>query len=157
MVDTKYCTHCNILKPTSEFYITKRQGFITPCKSCFLIRNRKLDLTPKRKYIRYRDSVRTRSKRCKNGNQYLRNSEKFIIEFRLSFDEFMQFWHKPCYYCGDEILTIGLDRVNNNDHYTVSNVVPCCRECNWMKSDMTQEDFYKKCEHVLNTWCSLGR
>lgn len=35
----------------------------------------------------------------------------------------------------------GLDRVDSNKGHTIDNVVPCCRNCNTMKSDMTYEEF----------------
>jgi uncharacterized protein with PIN domain len=70
--------------------------------------------------------------------------------FDLTYEEFMLFWNKPCYYCNDEITTIGLDRVDNNIGYNVSNVVSCCTTCNRMKMTMNQNDFITKCITISN-------
>jgi len=52
---------------------------------------------------------------------------------------------QPCYYCGLEadfpITRNGLDRVDNNKHYTPDNVVPCCITCNRAKMSQTLEEF----------------
>jgi hypothetical protein len=56
----------------------------------------------------------------------------------------------PCTYCGsagentsqsyggrkqDDYNYTGIDRVDNNIGYVVSNIVPCCSMCNYMKKD----------------------
>ena len=61
--------------------------------------------------------------------------------FTLTKDEFLSFWQKPCHYCGSNISTIGLDRINNDKGYELSNVVSCCDRCNRMKLTMTVNDF----------------
>ena len=70
------------------------------------------------------------------------------ISFELSFEEFIQFWKKPCEYCGDEIKTIGLDRIDSKIGYAISNVVPCCARCNRSKLAGTREDFISMCRRV---------
>jgi len=55
------------------------------------------------------------------------------VTFELSGPEFWSFWQKPCTYCGGDIETIGLDRINSSEGYTVDNVTPCCSRCNEMK------------------------
>ncbi len=61
--------------------------------------------------------------------------------FALTRNEFLSFWQKPCHYCGSDISTIGLDRIDNNKGYELSNVVPCCDRCNRMKLTMAVDDF----------------
>lgn len=41
---------------------------------------------------------------------------------------------KECFYCGDT-KNIGLDRIDNNKGHTKDNVIPCCIECNIVRSD----------------------
>src|ERR1035437_9577825 len=53
---------------------------------------------------------------------YQRSAEKRGIKFALSFDEFMAHWGCPCFYCGDAILTVGLDRMDNNQGYHRENI-----------------------------------
>lgn len=74
----------------------------------------------------------------------------------ISLDKFIEISKSPCYYCGllssnttkDRIKsstyvlkTNGLDRVDSNLGYLCSNVVSCCRYCNFAKNTMTQDEF----------------
>ncbi len=82
---------------------------------------------------------------------YIKNSTKrtgAANYFKLTFDEFMTFWQEPCHYCGDEIKTIGLDRVNNDIGYIAENIVPCCRVCNRMKNDQGLVEFKDRCKRI---------
>ncbi len=63
------------------------------------------------------------------------------ISFNLTYEQFLTFWQKPCFYSQHGIETIGLDRINNDVGYEMNNVVPCCAICNRMKADMSQEQF----------------
>ena len=69
-------------------------------------------------------------------------------EFKLSIKQFSEYWQEPCSYCGDEIETIGLDRVDNKRGYTIDNIVPCCFTCNKMKSSMDRDKFISHCEKI---------
>lgn len=53
-------------------------------------------------------------------------------DYNLSFDEYCQMIKMPCHYCGEKLNETGsgLDRKNNEPYYEISNVVPCCRQCN---------------------------
>lgn len=84
--------------------------------------------TPSVRYRSYRSRAREKS-----------------IPFQLTLDQFKTFWQLPCFYCGGEIATIGLDRVDNSKGYEINNLVPCCIICNRMKHVLDQELFY---EHV---------
>lgn len=42
----------------------------------------------------------------------------------------------------------GIDRINNLEGYLTSNVVTCCKECNWLKRIMTYEQFLKKIKDI---------
>jgi hypothetical protein len=77
------------------------------------------------------------------GNARVKN-----IEFSLTFEQFESFWQKPCYYCGMDITTIGLDRVDNAKGYTIDNVVPCCEWCNRQKLGYTQEEFIDHAKRI---------
>jgi hypothetical protein len=62
---------------------------------------------------------------------------------------------QSCVYCWDEwwnisnsiscqVKTINfnwLDRIDSSKWYLKDNVVPCCKKCNFAKSDMSKEDF----------------
>lgn len=68
--------------------------------------------------------------------------------FNLTLDDFKLFWQIPCSYCGSEIKTIGLDRLDNDLGYTIENVVSCCKVCNRMKGPMNRDEFLKRCKTI---------
>jgi len=76
----------------------------------------------------------------------------------LTFDDFLDLSQKDCFYCGSKPSNFkksqntreefkidfyynGLDRVDNNLKHTKENVVPCCKICNFGKSDMNYYEF----------------
>jgi hypothetical protein len=61
------------------------------------------------------------------------------FEFTLSKEQFSLFWQQPCFYCGSEILTIGIDRVDNELGYISENCVSCCPDCNMLKRGYSLE------------------
>lgn len=87
-------------------------------------------------------------------------------DFELSFEEFDILVTKNCYYCGmeptfperfkdefknREIVNFnGIDRIDSDKGYILSNCVPCCFTCNRMKSDMNQLDFTNHIERIYN-------
>jgi hypothetical protein len=96
--------------------------------------------------------------------QYKYNADRRwrTYSFDLPFEEFLRIIVLPCHYCGTEAKEInyknkkniviklnGIDRVNNNKGYTVNNVVPCCKKCNWMKGKDSTEDFLAHLNLIL--------
>lgn len=73
------------------------------------------------------------------------DARKRDLCFELTFEQFMEFWNVPCNYCGTEIETIGIDRIDNTLGYTYENCAPCCAICNRMKLCLTREEFL---EHI---------
>ena len=71
-------------------------------------------------------------------------------EFRLSREEFDSFGGKLCFYCGGNVTTVGIDRVDNNIGYRIENLVPCCTNCNLAKNDLPQSEFIEMCNKVAN-------
>lgn len=82
-------------------------------------------------------------------NNYKSNAKVRFILWDLTEEEFIAFWQLPCTYCGDNIETIGLDRVDNQEGYNMSNVIPCCTRCNRMKSDMGCREFIDHCRKII--------
>lgn len=103
-----------------------------------LVRNRASSLT-KDKQKQYREKPDAKYKR------YKMSAIKRGYSFDLSQSEFLAFWKKSCHYCGNIINTIGLDRIDNSQGYSIENVVPCCTACNIMKHTLDGEQFIKKC------------
>ena len=69
--------------------------------------------------------------------------------FTISLEEFIVFWNKNCFYCGDKIDGIGLDRIDSNTGYEIENVVSCCRKCNMMKATSTYSFFINQCKKIV--------
>jgi len=91
---------------------------------------------------------------------YKCNALKRGLSFWLSKAQFQSVISKPCHYCGalpvkgkniktgklekmfhGTIVHNGIDRVDNLLGYVEENCVPCCRQCNHAKGNMTQADF----------------
>lgn len=97
-------------------------------------------------------------------NQYKNAAKKRNIEFLLTKEELIQVSSKNCYYCGippsqimnkkyeiGSYIYNGIDRVNNSIGYTKDNCVPCCKQCNRSKSDLSLEEFYTWIKRVYNS------
>lgn len=88
-------------------------------------------------------------------------------EFSLSLTDFSKLIHSDCAYCGakptsnnvwnksgkrisDESLVYinGIDRINSDLGYTISNCVSCCPICNRMKLDLSVNEFYNHVEQI---------
>lgn len=77
------------------------------------------------------------------------------LEFKLSKDEFNVLIDQNCYYCGASpsnksgnekygyYIYNGIDRIDNNRGYELTNVVSCCKNCNLAKRKLTQEQFFE--------------
>ena len=82
-------------------------------------------------------------------SQYKNGAKKRNIPFDLTYEEFYTFWNKPCQYCGGEIKTVGIDRVDNTKGYILENCVPCCKTCNVMKLNHTTEFWISHIQKIL--------
>lgn len=91
---------------------------------------------------------------------YLKRAQKFNRAFQLTIGQFRDITSKPCYYCGsqDNVMRVtvgmqkglllranGIDRYDNDIGYTLENSVPCCKICNFMKTNLPAQQFL---EHV---------
>lgn len=81
---------------------------------------------------------------------YKSEAKKHNREFSLTFEQFISFWQVPCFYCGDPIDTICLDRIDSSKGYTMENVVSCCRIHNVMKLNHSLEHFIFLCQVVVD-------
>jgi len=100
----------------------------------------------KRQSERYFAKVKNSPRR--RFNIYKHDAKKRNYCFELSFNEFMELWQVRCKYCGVDIKTIGVDRIDNSIGYTKENIVPCCRECNRMKGKLSTKEFIYKCKLI---------
>jgi hypothetical protein len=80
-------------------------------------------------------------------NSYKKNASTRNIYFGITLEEFSVFWNKQCEYCGNDIETIGIDRIDNGIGYILTNLTSCCKICNFMKCNLTYDQFKK---HIYN-------
>lgn len=93
--------------------------------------------------------------------RYKRSAKRRNILFELTDDELRYYFEENCVYCNElpnqkafisdpnssearqysEYLYNGIDRIDNNEGYTVVNCVTCCKICNMMKKDLSFEEF----------------
>ena len=78
------------------------------------------------------------------GNAKIRN-----ISNELTNKDITNFIGKPCFYC-NEPNAIGIDRINSNEGYTLSNCVSCCSICNRMKNKYSLNIFLDKIDKIYN-------
>lgn len=92
---------------------------------------------------------------------YERAAKDRNLSFEISKEDFRSLIEKECFYCGKEpeihytsknlrgkYKWNGVDRVDNTKGYSLSNCVPCCKQCNFSKRDLKQEEFLKWIEAV---------
>jgi len=85
---------------------------------------------------------------------YKRRAKVRGFRYNLAEEQFAEITQRNCYYCGAKPNNItdkstmigkytynGLDRVDNNEGYTIDNVVPCCKTCNSAKGILTAQEF----------------
>ena len=143
----KTCTECNQAKEVTEFYKnrTSKDGLRGDCKGCVRARTN-ARYENNREHLQSQISIYYKTNREKvlaqRGNTlngrfatYKAGAKKRSLAFGLTKDQFAAFWQLPCNYCGQEIATIGIDRVDSSLGYVVGNCVPCCIVCNKIKLD----------------------
>lgn len=89
-----------------------------------------------------------------------RNAERAGRAFELSLEEMRKLAQQPCRYCNAQpqvdslgLCRTGIDRIDNNQGYTVSNSVACCSTCNIMKSRLSVTEWLTHIRTVLE-WTS---
>lgn len=94
---------------------------------------------------------------------YKYGAKKRGLEYKLTEEQFFEITQKDCYYCGKkpsnsynrkeqngEYIYNGIDRVNNDEGYTIENSVPCCHTCNRAKEKLTLQEFKDWIKIVYN-------
>lgn len=94
---------------------------------------------------------------------YKNGAKKRSLSFEINEDEFADLTSQNCNYCGSEPKDVklkkdsfsvrkmnGVDRLDSNIGYTLSNSVPCCKICNYMKQDLTVDQFYSHLKRIID-------
>lgn len=72
----------------------------------------------------------------KRFDRYMTDAARRGYRFELTLGQFVEITAKGCAYCGETGPKTGLDRVDTNGNYEISNVVGCCWPCNKIKCDL---------------------
>jgi len=157
--DKKDKLQCNYCKKIEDNY-TKFSYKDTKCDTCYLQYNReymknnpeqrakksKAERKRRNKFTEeqkennrkksrlYKRTLRARYKFC------LKRAENRKLSFTLSFEDFCDLAVKACYYCSNLLCKISencsnIDRIDSSKGYDLENVLPCCAQCNRIKSD----------------------
>jgi hypothetical protein len=178
MSQLKTCSRCEVPQPLTQYYRQKgaKDGVRAACKTC--LKDEKLDRAGRDKELRklrYQQpevkariaeyskkkwaDPESRAKMEETAKQwrmslggkystYKKNAKRRNLEWDLTPTQFEEYWQKPCTYCGDEVETIGVDRMDSSKGYTVENTTPCCRTCNTIKMALTTEEFMSKITQI---------
>jgi hypothetical protein len=111
------------------------------------------DITLRAYYMSYKNSVNNDNKR------HLRKFKSFDLDQR----EFKEIVLKNCFYCDSSpyktykkeihhvpIEVNGIDRIDSDFGYTIDNVVTCCKNCNFMKNELSLVEFKEHIEKIYN-------
>lgn len=144
------CKYCNntFISPTTRFKKIKS------CYECrgIVLRKSSEEITWKNHYLMVKGRKHSKEK-----------------GFSLTLEQFVQISKKNCFYCDSKptstkghrswsthILTNGLDRIDSGMGYLYSNVVPCCKFCNFAKSNRTEKEFYLWVKKLAKHQTQLG-
>lgn len=94
-------------------------------------------------------------------NTYKSSAKKRNLSFSLTREDVSDLVHKVCCYCGskDQNLSItkngnvpynGIDRIDSQVGYELSNVMACCKICNFMKNNLDVSTFYEHISAIKN-------
>lgn len=92
--------------------------------------------------------------------------KEFNINNVISIEKYLKTVSEPCYYCGNtgekEVIIKtknsenkifkynGIDRLDNELGYVNNNIVSCCSICNYMKGQLSVNQFVNKCQDIVN-------
>lgn len=94
--------------------------------------------------------------------EYERSAEKKGRSFELTEEDLSFVTKMNCHYCGAEpnqtrsdskfcngaYVFNGIDRTDNDRGYTMDNVVPCCKVCNYMKRGLSTVEFLNHIKRI---------
>ena len=156
MIRYKICKSCNVLLPHGDFTkhinnVTRRMEPISECRKC--VKDNKNEYykewyQSKKEYRKdkYKNYQNTPYGMRSRYSRYQYNAKKRGYLFNIKYDEFIKIISLQCNYCNED--GGGVDRVDNDIGYILNNCVPCCKTCNWMKTNNTLDEFIRKCKVI---------
>lgn len=136
------CEQCNFAKLDRELFdfiehIKKLYSNIVSIKSAKTTNH----------HYEYCESISFENRRF---HKYYHSAKERNIPWSLSREEFFSLWAAPCFYCQSPIEKIGVDRINNDEGYSVGNITSCCETCNKMKLDYSIDEFSSWIKRIYN-------
>ena len=140
----RICSKCG---DEFEQFKTKRNTESTKCEKCFETQN-KVEKTRMGRIRNQKQEMFNNLERY--YKEYITNAAKRYLDISITFDEFSELVQQKCYYCDyhKKGETNGIDRINNDIGYILSNCVPCCETCNYMKAFYHPQFFVEKCKII---------
>lgn len=165
----KYMFKCSCGK---NFMTYRRSVELKKCKSCGCLRNKFISEANKARDY----APRNRGTDIEISINYVffmsRNASKIKNRiFELTKEDVGSLIFKDCYYCGQSpnrrpkrvkdckslvIAINGIDRFDNSLGYVVGNCVPCCSDCNYLKSSRNGLDFINSINKIFKNLTSTG-
>jgi hypothetical protein len=107
--------------------------------------------------------------------RYRENAIKRELSWNLTQEDFRAITKQACHYCGVSASQViggrkksgkhssgtysngsytynGVDRRDSSVGYEIGNVVPCCGDCNYTKTDSRYNDFAVRVKVIYNHW-----
>lgn len=118
----KRCNCCQKELDLDKFYKSRKNKYYSICINCKTTKINNYRQTSIGKY-----------------KKLILDAKRRHLEFKITHDEYLNFFNTPCHYCGD--ICNGIDRKDNNIGYLLNNIVTCCSTCNFIKHTMQYEAF----------------
>lgn len=145
------CIYCNNIKAAMDL-----QSFMKKCKNITKFNN----LEEVKDNFEY--DVKQSSSVSYGSYKNRAKTKGFVFE--ITKEDYLSIVKNTCYICGQQNIDghkNGIDRVENNNGYTIENCKACCSSCNYMKREYSLEKFlnqilkiYTRCyENLKNIKC----
>lgn len=146
------CLSCDSLYTVDIYELRRKDRKNERCRTCS---NR---ITSKRNILPDKRALLNAQR-----HSYKKSAKKRNKEWLLTDEQFDSLVLGDCFYCGAEpnrlietcnnsMLLNGIDRNDNSRGYDAENCVTACKDCNYAKRKMSQEDFFDMCRRVSEKW-----
>lgn len=171
MIDCK-CYYCDIERgkflnnidrlDNSKGYT--KGNMVTCCKTCNMMKNTLNEvtfilmcahITHTNRFFKYGLYPQVFNNYMGTGYEsYKKKSIKRKLLFELTKEQYDNFRSSSCYICtrkSDDNHTNGIDRYDSSKGYIIDNCRTCCADCNYMKKNLSHDDFLYQCAFIADT------
>ena len=165
------CHYCDIIQERGFNGIDRmasNRGYVTDncvscCKTCNYMKcSLSVDVFLKRieHILTYNNKIKGRyfpeeysSYNAVSYSEYKKRANNKLLQFELTTNDYVEIINDNCYLCGRDgsnEFTNGIDRIDNNLGYIMSNVKSCCGSCNYIKKDIELNELFEKMLMIYN-------